>query len=513
MSFLLPVLQAGTPGPTDDFWYQPAGVQAVTGHRVTPDMAMRVSTVYAAMRVKSTVMAMLPLQVFETREDGGKDRLPDHRLSSVLAHPNEWQTGYQLRQLMAAHVTMWGNGICEILPGARGFVDQLVPLHPAHVTLKDQMPDGRLVYEYMPPDGHRPRILRTGEVLHVMGPSHDGRWGLSVLSLMRDAVGLALATQEHGGRQFGGNSPMMKGILTSTGPVGLKAEQEKQLTQSFARAHSGANAHGVAYLPPGLDWQSVGMSNEDAQFLETRDFQVSDLLRFMAVPGVLVGHGEKTATYASAEQFFQSFVTYHLDPDFVAMEKAIGRDLLEDGERDRVFVKHNRNALLRGDASSRSEFYGKMVELGIYTRNEVRAFEDINPLDGLDEPLTPLNMQQGTGDTPPPASAAGGFSLRAQAILQATAARLGRREVATMQKAAERHAANPDAWRKAVTTFYDKFAGDVASSLAVDTPSAAAFCAARATRLLATGAGLLEHWDHAEGAALAAIGEDSCDTN
>lgn len=498
LSFLLSAItghQGRTYSPFDDYWYHPRVAPAVTGHRVTPELAMSVSTVYAAVRVRSTVLAMLPLQLFRRLPDGrGKERAHDHRLSYLLHHqPNRWQTSFQWRQMLQAHVILRGNGYSEIVAGPRGFADQLIPLHPAFVVVKDQLTDGRLVYEYRPPD--QPgvvRLLSSDQIFHVIGPSDNGITGLSVVALMRNSVGLALALQEHGGRQFGGNSPMMKGIIKQTTPRPMDEAAQKVLTRSFAAAHSGQNAHGVAYLPPGLEWQSVGMTNDDAQFLATQAFQVEDLLRFLSVPGNLVGHADKTATFASAEAFFQSFLTIHMDPDFVMWEQAISRDLLFAEEQETVFAQFNRASLLRGDHKARSEFYRAMVELGIMTRNETRELENLNALDGLDGPLTPLNMQQGgQGGAVQSAEA---LAPQMHSIVTAAAERLIRKECAVVTKAAEKHADDTVAWMTAAATFYEKFRDELVTVLALSTVIASAYCSGAMERLKADGMEALETW-------------------
>jgi len=481
---------------------------------------MRVSTVYAAVRVRSTILAMLPLKMGRHLPNGGREYF-NHRLAPVLSrNPNRWQTSFQWRQMMQSHVILRGNGISEIVPGPRGFVDQLVPLHPDHVELKDQLRDGRLVYEYRPPGTGQLRRLTSDDVLHLMGPSTNGCWGLSVVNLMKDSVGLALATQEHGGRLFN-NAPMMKGLIKQTAGRAMDEPAQKALANSFARAHSGANAHGVAYLPAGMEWQSIGMSNEDAQYLATREFQVADLLRFLSVPGVLVGHADKTSTYASAEQFFQSFFTVHLDPDFVMWEQAICRDLLEEGERETVFAEIVRGGLMRADAKSRAEFYRAMIELGVMTRNEARGLENLNPIEGLDDPLTPLNMERGAGrdtgrDTgrAPEAttSAAPVASTQMRSIVAATAARLVNKEVARMQHEALKYADNDALWRQSVTAWYERFASEVARDLSLPLPDATAYAVRRREEVLAVGVSVLEVWKAEAGGALVEqiMGDDSC---
>ena len=284
---------------------------------------------------------------------------------------------------------------------------------------------------------------------------------------------------------------------------------QQTLTRTFAQAN--AVAGGVAYLPPGLGWQSVGMSNDDAQFLETRSFQVEDILRFMSVPGNLVGHADKTATFASAEAFFKSFVTIHMDPDFVMWEQVISRDLLLESEQETAYAKFNRTSLLRADAQGRAEYYRAMVDLGIMTPNEARELEDMNWLEGLDDPRMPMNMQR-VGEEPPapgappaPVRRASVYPPHIKAIITDVSARLVRREVAELGKAAAKYAGSPDGWSKAVRRFYEKFPDDVARALALSPGEAAAYCVERRERLLAEGspAGLLEAWEQESGAALA----------
>ncbi len=504
LSFSVPTVQ--TPGPIDDFWYRPVGGVSATGQRITPDMAMKVSTVYACVRVLASTLAMLPLNVVRSRANGDKEVDRAHPLYRVLhTRPNTWQTSFQWRQMMMGHLVLRGNAYSRIVLGGRN-VAQVVPLHPDRTRVVDQRADGDLVYEHQTASGQT-EVLFSDEVFALTGLSSDGVTGISLLSMMRDSVGLALATQEFGGRLFK-NAPMFKGLLKQVVGRYMDEEAERRVTSSFARAHSGENSHGVALMPPGLEWESIGITPEDSQFLETRAFQVEDLLRFIGVPGVLVGHADKTATYASAEQFFQAFFTYHMAPWFVLWEQAIQRDLVIESEQDQITAEFNREGLLRGDSAARAEFYRTMIELGVFTRNEVRQLENRNRIEGLDDPLTPMNLQQGSGAadeaTEPPESTEGAVQARLDQMVVDASRRMTMREVDRLARAARKHSADPAAWAAAVETFYAGYPAELDAVFVTD-HAFEDFAASRQAELLADGVAVLERWKTDGGAALAAI--------
>lgn len=375
------------PPPHDDYWFKEIGPQTTAGARVNADTAMRVSAVYGCVRVLAETLASLPLLVYERMDNGGKKRVQNHPLYELLHdQPNEWQTSFEWREMMMGHLALRGNAYSEIVPGRRGFVDQLIPRHPDRVRLIREAA-GKFHYEVLLDDGTWVKKW-PGDILHLRGLSSDGYMGLSPIGVAREAIGLSMVAEEFGCRFFS-NGVRPSGVLHTEGT--LKKDVQERLRKNWQETYGGAgNAHRVAVLEAGLKWQQMGMSNEDSQFLELRNFQVEDIARIFRVPVVLLQHADKSSTYASAEQFFLSFVVHTMRPWLVRWEQRLGQDLiLAPGK---YFVEFLIDGLLRGDSSARAAFYNAGVNGGWLTRNEVRQMENKNPIDGLDTPLEPQNM-------------------------------------------------------------------------------------------------------------------------
>ena len=490
------------PDPVDDYWYEPYEGAGRSG----TSSPLSISTVYRGVSVLANTVAMLPLPLLERlSDDRGWRRAPEHRLYRVLHDaPNRWQTSFSWRQMMMGHLVLRGNAYGRIVSDQRGFAAEIIPLHPDRVSIVDQLASGQLVYRYASPTGAAARLVGGETLLHLRGFSSDGFTGVSVLTLMRRAVDTAINTETFAQRFFS-RAPMMRGFLKH--PRRLEDEARKKLEESFQRANAGPSGwHRVPVLEGGLEWESVGVSNEDSQFIQTREFSVPEFARFLGVPTVLLMHADKTSLYANAEQFFLAFARIDLEHWLVGIEQALTEALLLDEERDRYRIAFTREGLMRGDAQARSAYYRTMVELGILTRNEVRRLEGRNALPGLDEPLMPANMRQGEA-----ASAAAAMSPaneRSKRILTAAARRLASKEVLALRRAAERHAADAGAWREAVTTFYARYRGDLVEALALDVGRAAAYCARREAEILAGGAAVLDGWTSDAGGALAAVAEE-----
>lgn len=279
----------GRPGPIDDYWYGDAGGASQTGVSVTPDTAMRASAVQACVRVLAETVAQLPLKVYETQPDGGKAEARNHPIFSLLHdQPNAWQTSFEFRETLQGHLALRGNAYAELIPGARGFVDQLIPLNPDKVNV-EQLPNKRLIYTVY--EDRRARKLTQDEVLHIRGLSSDGIMGLSPIKMSKDAIGLALATEAYGARFFS-NDARPGGVLQHPGHLGDEAI--RNLQNSWMRAHSGvSNSSKPAVLEEGMKWEQIGMTSEDAQFIETRKYQVNEIARIFRIPPHLIGDLEK----------------------------------------------------------------------------------------------------------------------------------------------------------------------------------------------------------------------------
>lgn len=366
---------------------------SASGVVVNEQTALAVTSVYACVRVLAESIAQTPLIVYRRLGDGGKERAPDHWLYPILHQaPNEWMTAFGFKELMEGHVALRGNAYAFInrrITGARsGQVRELLPIHPDRVD-PEQNEQWRLKYKVRMPDGDV-REFRPAQILHLPGLSFDGVKGASPLQVHRNAIGFASATDTFGSKLFN-NGARPGGVLKH--PKTLSDTALSHLKDSLAAEFGGAeNAFKTLVLEEDMSWTQVGMTSEDAQYLETRKFQIEEIARIFRVPAVLLQHSDKASTYASAEQFFLSFVKFTLAPWFVRWEQALTQQLLPEAERDEFFIEFLAEGLLRGDTRARYDGYASAITNGWMTRNEARVRENMNPLPGLDEPILPLNM-------------------------------------------------------------------------------------------------------------------------
>jgi len=378
--------QAAAPADHDDAWFGAMSRGTSSGVSVTPDTAAALTAVMACVRVIAESVAMLPLIIYRRLPNGDKERAPDHPLFDLLHNqPNNWQTSYEFWEMLVGHVGLRGNAYAEIVPGRRGAVTQLIPLNPDTVTV-EQLGNGTLRYKIKRADNTF-RILPQQQVLHIRDLSHNGITGITRIQLHAETVALALAAQIYGSKFFS-NDATGRAVL-QTDAV-LDPEARKNLRDSWLAANTGlANAHKVAVLEEGLKYQQIGVSNEDAQFLQTRKFQVEEIARMFRTPLHKIQNLDK-ATFSNIEQQAIEFVTDTLMPWLVRIEKAILRDLITESAE--FFAEFLVTGLLRGDTKSRFEAYAIGINTGFMSRNEVRRLENLNAADGLDKFLEPLNM-------------------------------------------------------------------------------------------------------------------------
>jgi len=367
-------------------WFGGGGT--ASGMTVTPASALSVSTVWACVRVIAESVAVLPLVVYQRLDPRGKEKAPAHPLYRVLhERPNRWQTPFEFKEMMTAHTVLRGNAYAEIISTDQNPAAELVPLHPDRV-MPFRAPDGRLAYRHQPEKGPQ-RILLQEEVLHLRGLSSDGVMGHSPVRLHREAIGLALAGEAHAARVFG-NSAEPGGAIKV--PAVLEDEAARELVTSWERRHKGVDGtRRVAILDGGMEWQQTGMTNEDAQFLQSRKLQRSEIASIFRVPPHKIGDLER-ATFSNIEQQSIDFVTDTLMPWLVRWQEAIGRDLLTEESRQTYFAGFIVQALLRGDAASRAKWYAAMRQWGAFSANDIRELEDMNPIEGGDVYLSPANM-------------------------------------------------------------------------------------------------------------------------
>lgn len=360
--------------------------ETASGANVTPDSALQVSAVYACVRVLAETLASVPLVVYKRLPNGGKDRDFAHYLYRILHdQPNEWQTSFEFREMMMGHLCLRGNAYAQIISGPKQGVSALVPLHPDRVR-PFIAPNKKIAYEYQPLDGQKQVFLRE-EIFHLRGLSQDGIIGLNPIQLQREAVGLAMVTEEHGARLFS-NGTELGGVLKHPGKMGKDAFE--RLEKSWKQRYAGIkNTGSTAILEEGMTFEKMGMTSEDAQFLETRKYQVSEIARIFRVPPHMIGDLEK-ATFSNIEQQSLEFVQFTMMPWFTRWEQAIQRDLIVNKELN--FTEFMVQGLLRGDLKSRYEAYATGRQWGWLSANDIRGMENLNPIEDGDVYLSPMNM-------------------------------------------------------------------------------------------------------------------------
>ena len=368
-----------------------------SGARVSWQTALQVSTALACARVIAEGLAQVPFKVFQD-VDGKKRVATDHPAYNLLAvRPNEWQTSFELREQIGLHLVFCG-GAYIWKNVFRGEVVELLPYEPQNVTVKRSGWD--LQYEVKTDEG-KIIPIPADQMWHIRGPSWNGWMGLESVKLAREALGLALATEEHAARMFS-NGARVGGVLSTDGS--LKPDQVKDLRESWERTQGGnSNAFKTAILWGGLRWSPMGMQNDHAQLVELRRLQVEEVCRALRVMPIMVGATDKTATYASAEQMFLAHVVHTLGPWYGRVEQSADVNLLTESDREKgYYTKFMPQGLMRGAHKDRAEYYAKALGSGgspaWMTQDEIRALEELNPMGGT---AAELPKPTSLGGTPP----------------------------------------------------------------------------------------------------------------
>ena len=360
-----------------------------TGVSVSADTALQSTTALACTQAIACGVAMLPFKLYRPLPNGGREEARTEHLYQLLdLAPNEWQTSVEFIETIVAHAVLCGDGY-SFVNRINGEARELIPFVPSQVKT-ERAADYTLTYRVRLADGSE-LIVPRENMLHLRGPSWNTYSGMDAVRLAREAIGLSLATEETHARLHGqGARP--GGVLSTDG--NLNDAQLKLIREQWQQTQGGvANAMKTAILQGGLKWTPLAMSGVDGQHIETRRFQIEEICRAFGVFPQMVGHSDKTATYASAEQFFLAHVVHTLSRWTRRIEKRLTLDLMTPAQiKAGLYPKFSFQALLRGDNQTRAEFYTALVTLGIMTRNEARLLEEMNPLDGLDDPLVPLNM-------------------------------------------------------------------------------------------------------------------------
>ena len=352
---------------------------STSGKRVNERSAMQMTAVYSCVRILSEAVAGLPLHLYRYTGDGGKEKAVDHALYFLLHdEPNPEMTSFIFRETLMTHLLLWGNAYAQIIRNGRGQVIALYPLMPDRMAV-DRDGNGKICYEYRvsADDAHTMKEgsvrLKPADVLHIPGLGFDGLVGYSPIAMAKNAIGMAIACEEYGAKFFA-NGAQPSGVLEHPGTIKDPSKVRESWTQTFGGSH---NANKVAVLEEGMKYTPISIAPEQAQFLETRKFQIDEIARIFRIPPHMVGDLDKSS-FSNIEQQSLEFVTYTLDPWICRWEQAIVRSLLTEEEKKGMFVKFNVDGLLRGDYQSRMQGYAIGRQNGWMSANDIRELENLD---------------------------------------------------------------------------------------------------------------------------------------
>ena len=352
---------------------------STSGKRVNERSAMQMTAVYSCVRILSEAVAGLPLHLYRYTDDGGKEKAVDHQLYFLLHdEPNPEMTSFIFRETLMTHLLLWGNAYAQIIRNGRGEVIALYPLMPDRMDV-DRDEHGNLYYEYRvsQDDVHTLKEgtvrLSPADVLHIPGLGFDGLVGYSPIAMAKNAIGMAIACEEYGAKFFA-NGAQPSGVLEHPGTLKDPAKIRESWNATFGGS---ANANKVAVLEEGMKYSPISIAPEQAQFLETRKFQIDEIARIFRIPPHMVGDLDKSS-FSNIEQQSLEFVTYTLDPWICRWEQSIVKSLLSHDEKRTLFVKFNVDGLLRGDYQSRMQGYAVARQNGWMSANDIRELENLD---------------------------------------------------------------------------------------------------------------------------------------
>ena len=370
-------------GSADPVWIPP-----LAGVRVDEQSALQYSAVFACVRIISETVASLPWRLMRRRDDGGADVDDRSNLHWLMFQaPNKETSAWDFKRTLEAHRQIYGNGYAEIVRDGAGRPQSLWIVTPDRVTpTRDR--DGSVAY-LVDNGATEPTRLRGQDMFHLRGLGFDGLVGYSPIALARQAVGLGIATEQFGAAWFGNGS---HGSAVLESPTPLAPDRSAALAQQFERRNRGPkNASRVLVLEAGLQYKPISVPPDDAQFLQTREFQVNEIARWYRVPPHKLADLSR-ATFSNIEHQAIEFVTDAIVPCVNGWESEAQRKLIGTPARRTLFTRMSVQALLRGDQAARADYYEKLWRMGVLSANEIRRFEDLNPIDDGDAHLVQLNL-------------------------------------------------------------------------------------------------------------------------
>ena len=349
------------------------------GKTVTERSAMQMTAVYSCVRILAEAVAGLPLHLYKYTDGGGKEKALNHPLYRLLHdEPNPEMSSFVFRETLMTHLLLWGNAYAQVIRNGKGEVIALYPLMPNKMSV-DRDENGRLYYTYYRGSDEAIKnkdfavTLQPSDVLHIPGLGFDGLVGYSPIAMAKNAIGMAIACEEYGAKFFA-NGAAPGGVLEHPGTI----KDPQRVRESWQSTFGGSgNANKIAVLEEGMKYTPISISPNEAQFLETRKFQIDEIARIFRVPPHMVGDLEKSS-FSNIEQQSLEFVKYTLEPWIVRWEQSINRALLSESEKAAYFVKFNVDGLLRGDYQSRMNGYATARQNGWMSANDIRELENLD---------------------------------------------------------------------------------------------------------------------------------------
>lgn len=400
---------------SEPFWADLFGsFRSRSGKSVNVKSALEVTAVLACVRVIAEGISQVPLKLYRERPGGGSDPARDHPLYRVLyLRPNPWQTSFEFRESLIFHTVLTGN-FFAFINKTRGQVTELIPLDPGSVTVyrgargvlsysvapQIEEPSSEDYGEMQRPGFGEGKVFPAETIWHVRGPSWNTWMGMPAVRLAREAIGLAMATEE-AHALLHANGGQTTGLYSVEGK--LDDKQRRTLRDYVEYCMMAANKFKPFILDNNAKFTPTSMTGVDAQHIETRKHQVEEICRAFRVMPIMIGQADKAATYASAEQMFLAHVIHCIAPWTTRIQQSINANLLTEEEQESgLYAKFNLNALMHGAARDRSEFYYKLWQMGVLCPNEIRALEEMNPYEGgekyyVAQNIVPVDERTGNG--------------------------------------------------------------------------------------------------------------------
>ncbi len=477
------------------FWRESYGGKTNSGMRLSEESALKISTAFSCIRLIAETAASLPQIIYKRMPDGGKTRATGHPLYDILHNqPNNSQTAFEFIDMMQTHALLRGSGYAKIKPGPRGPVDRLIPIVPTRVLEKEEIDEDSYRYKILDKNGSVNTYLQD-EIFELKGMSLDGVNTVSPITYNRESIGLTLAAEKFGAKLFA-NYSRAGGIVKHPGNLSQPAED--RLRHQIEENTSGENIHRLMVLEEGMEWQQISFTPEDSQMLQTREFQAEDVCRWYRVNPVMVGLTSKSTSWGSGVfELSQGFVTFTMMPWLVRWQQLVSKDLILAS--DQYFMEYLTEALLKGDLLKRYQAYAIGRNWGWLATNDILRKENMNPVDwGDDDQLTPMNMNRsmdmfeedgGSGNQQPNDNIGNAHYRR---IVQESAARVARKELAAMTKAAEKK--DTSDWYAAVDGFCKTHIEFVAQTMCISFDAATLYVEKGRKELTERGPFALEGW-------------------